>query len=121
MKLNNIMDELNQCLFFQCNAILQARALMFSRGGYKHVAEFVIYKSFREMSRILEAKVLNFGKNFFGKVSNFGYNLCQKSWKDFDDDWKKLNNLDTPDFRNNLGNLIINYWLKIQEYVGEKI
>ena len=64
-------------------------------------------------SRISEAKVLNFGKNFFGKVSNFGYNLCPKSWKDFDDDWKKLNNLDTPDFRNNLGNLIINYWLKI--------
>jgi len=100
MKLNNIMDELNQCLFFQCNAILQARALMFSRGGYKHVAEFVIYKSFREMSRILEAKVLNFGKNFFGKVSNFGYNLCQKSWKDFDDVWKKQNNTDINNFRN---------------------
>jgi len=41
------------------------------------------------------------------KVSNFGYNLCPKSWKDFDDDWKKLNNLDIHNFRNNLGNLII--------------
>jgi len=89
MKLNNIMDELNQCLFFQCNAILQARALMFSRGGYKHVAEFVKYKSFREMSRISEAKVLN-----------FGYNLCPKSWKDFDDVWKKQNNTDINNFRN---------------------
>ena len=59
------------------------------------------------MSRISEAKVLNFGKNFIGKVSNFGYNLCPKSWKDFDDDWKKLNNLDIHNFRNNLGNLII--------------
>jgi len=60
-------------------------------------------------SRISEAKVLNSGKNFFGKVSNFGYNLCPKSWKDFDDDWKKLNNLDIHNFRNNLGNLIINF------------
>ena len=77
MKLN-IMDELNQCLFFQCNAILQARALMFSRGGYKHVAEFVKYKSFREMSRISEAKVLNFGKNFFGKSLKFWIQFMPK-------------------------------------------
>jgi len=54
-----------------------------------------------EVSRISEAKVLNFGKNFFGKVSNFGYNLCPKFWKDFDFDWKKPNNLDILDFRNN--------------------
>jgi len=35
------------------------------------------------MPRISEQKVLNFGKNFFGKVSNFGSNLCPEFWKKF--------------------------------------
>jgi len=48
------------------------------------------------MSRILEVKVLNFGKNFFGKVPYFGYNLCPNSWKDFGGSWKKPNNLRYP-------------------------
>ena len=54
-----------------------------------------IEKSYR-MSRILEVKVLNFGKNFFGKVPYFGYNLCPNSWKDFGGNWKKPNNLRYP-------------------------